>query len=142
MGSFTPHRGTHCFISISERTTHPTHGLPHPRQGHTTFHLCLKEEPHTHLMGSPNSWASSPHTGARNVPYPSQRETTNPSHGHVQLMGSLSGRLSHSVSWWMSHAIVIINTNKLPTRSVFDLKLGLSFNCQARVCCCFMTTNC
>jgi hypothetical protein len=32
--------------------------------------------------------------------------------------------------------------NKLPTRSVFDLKLALSFNCQTRVCCCFITTNC
>jgi hypothetical protein len=32
--------------------------------------------------------------------------------------------------------------NKLPTRSVFDLKLALSFNCQTRVCCCFITANC
>jgi hypothetical protein len=109
MGSFTPHRGTHRFISVSERTTHPTHGLPHPTQGHTTFHLRLREEPHTHLMGTPNSWASSPHTGAHNVPSPSQRGTTHPSHGHTQLMGSLSGRLTQSVSWRMSHAAVIIN---------------------------------
>jgi hypothetical protein len=32
--------------------------------------------------------------------------------------------------------------NKLPTRSIFDLKLALSFNCQIRVCCCFITTKC
>jgi hypothetical protein len=32
--------------------------------------------------------------------------------------------------------------NKLPTRSVFDLKLALSFNCQTKVCCCFITANC
>jgi hypothetical protein len=32
--------------------------------------------------------------------------------------------------------------NKLPTRFVFDFKLALSFNCQTRVCCCFITTNC
>jgi hypothetical protein len=32
--------------------------------------------------------------------------------------------------------------NRLPTRSVFDLKLALSFNCQTRVCCCFITENC
>jgi hypothetical protein len=32
--------------------------------------------------------------------------------------------------------------NKLPTRSVFDLKLALSFNCQTRICCYFITTNC
>jgi hypothetical protein len=102
-------RPVHRFISVSERTTHPTHGLPHPTQGHTTFHLRLREEPHTHLMGTPNSWASSPHTGAHNVPSPSQRGTTHPSHGHTQLMGSLSGRLTQSVSWRMSHAAVIIN---------------------------------
>jgi hypothetical protein len=79
MGSFTPHRGTHRFISndtpiswassllrgtqrsisVSERTTHPSHG---------------------HL----------PYTGAHNVPSPSQRGTTHPSHGHTQLMGFLT----------------------------------------------------
>ena len=32
--------------------------------------------------------------------------------------------------------------NKLETRSVFDFKLVLSFNCQTRVCCYFITTNC
>jgi hypothetical protein len=32
--------------------------------------------------------------------------------------------------------------NKLPTRSIFDLKLALSFNYQIRVCCCFITANC
>jgi hypothetical protein len=102
MGSFTPHRGTHRFISndtpiswessllrgtqrsisVSERTTHPSHG---------------------HL----------PYTGAHNVPSPSQRGTTHPSHGHTQLMGSLTGRLTQSVSWRMSHASVIINTQHI-----------------------------
>jgi hypothetical protein len=114
MGSFTPHRGTHCFISndtpiswacsllrgtqrsifVLERMTHPAHGhLPYtgahnvpspsqrerhtelmgifPTQGHTTFHLRLREEQHTHLMGTPISWA-------------------HPTHG-------LSHRLTHSV---------------------------------------------
>jgi hypothetical protein len=41
------------------RTTLPTHGLPHPVHGHTTFLLHLREEPHIHLMGTPNSWAFS-----------------------------------------------------------------------------------
>jgi hypothetical protein len=65
MGFFTPHRGTQRSISVSERNdtpiswAHPTHGLPHPTQGHTTFHLRLREEQHTHLMGTPNSWALS-----------------------------------------------------------------------------------
>jgi hypothetical protein len=106
MGSFTPHRGTHrfisndtpiswassllrgtqCFISVLERTTHPTHG---------------------HL----------PYTGAHNVPSSSQRGTTHPSHGHTQLMGSLRGRLTQSVSWRMSHAAVIINNNIMISES-------------------------
>jgi hypothetical protein len=60
MGSFTPHRHTCGFISVSERTTHPTHGLPHP------------------------------HTGTHSVPSPSHRGTTHPSHGHTQLMGFLT----------------------------------------------------
>jgi hypothetical protein len=50
----------------------------------TSFHLRLREN------DTPNSWASSPHTGAHNVPSPSQRGTTHPSHGHTQLMGFLT----------------------------------------------------
>jgi hypothetical protein len=89
-------RKIHRFIFVSERTPHPTHGLPHPTQGHIMFYLCLREEPHTHLMGTPNSWASSPHTGAHNVPSSSQRNNTpiswaHPTHG-------LSLRPTHSVS--------------------------------------------
>jgi hypothetical protein len=88
-GLLHPSQGTHRFISVSKRTTHPAHGHL-PSQGHTTFHLRLREERHTHLMGTPNSWASSPHTGAHNIPSPSQRGTTHPSHGHTQLMGFLT----------------------------------------------------
>jgi hypothetical protein len=57
MGFLTPHRGTQRSISVSKRNytpilwAHPTHGLPHLTQGHTTFHFRLKEEQHTHLMG-------------------------------------------------------------------------------------------
>jgi hypothetical protein len=75
------------FHLVSERTTHPTHGIPHPTQGHTTFHLCLREEPHTHLMGTPNSWASSPHTrGTQRSISVSERNNTpiswaHPTHG-------------------------------------------------------------
>jgi hypothetical protein len=56
MGILTPHRGIHI---VSSQTTHPSHGHPHPTQGHTTSHLNLREERHTHLMGTPNSWALS-----------------------------------------------------------------------------------
>jgi hypothetical protein len=70
-------------VPTSQRERHTTHGLPHPAQGHTVFHLRLREEPHTHLMGTPNSWASSPHTTAHNIPVPSpsQRGTKHPTHG-------------------------------------------------------------
>jgi hypothetical protein len=50
----------------------------------TLFHLRLREN------DTPNSWASSPHTVAHNVPSLSQRGTTHPSHGHTQLMGFLT----------------------------------------------------
>jgi hypothetical protein len=53
-----PYTRAHNIPSLSQRgTTHPTHGLP--TQGHTTFHFRLREEPHTHLMGTPKSWALS-----------------------------------------------------------------------------------
>jgi hypothetical protein len=61
----SPHTGAHSVPSPSQRGTTPiswahlTHGLPHPTQGHTTFILRLREEQHTHLMGTPNSWALS-----------------------------------------------------------------------------------
>jgi hypothetical protein len=105
----SPLTGVHIISSPSQRERHTQLMGIFPSQGHTTFHLCLREERHTHLMGTPNSWASSPHTGAHNIPSPSQRGTTHPSHGHTQLMGSLTGLLTQSVSWRMSHAAVIIN---------------------------------
>jgi hypothetical protein len=52
----SPLKGVHNTPSPSQRgTTHPTHGIPHPTQGHTTF-LHLREEPHTKIMGKTNSW--------------------------------------------------------------------------------------
>jgi hypothetical protein len=73
-------RPTQRSSSVSDRNHTPNSWASSPHTGHTTFLLCLREEPHTHLMGTPNSWAS------------------------------LSGRLTQSVSWRMSHATVIINT--------------------------------
>jgi hypothetical protein len=51
-------------------------------------------------MGTPNSWASSLHIGAPNIPSPSQRGTTHPSNGHTQLMGFLTPHrgTQHSIS--------------------------------------------
>jgi hypothetical protein len=58
----SPLTGVHNIPSPSQReTTHPTHGLPHPTRGHSTFLLHLIEEPHTQFMGTPNSWAHPTH---------------------------------------------------------------------------------
>jgi hypothetical protein len=79
------HRGDQYIISSpSQRERHTQlMGFLTP-QGHTTFHLCLREEPHTQLMGF-----LTPHR-AHNIPSLSQRGTTHPSHGHTQLMGFLT----------------------------------------------------
>jgi hypothetical protein len=63
----------------------------------------------THI-DTPISWVSLPHTRAHSVPSQSQRGTTHPSHGHTQLMGSLTGQITQFVSWRMSHKVVIIKT--------------------------------
>ena len=73
MGTFTPHMGTHRFISNNtpiswefsphtgaHTSTRPSHGHPYPTQGHT--------HRHTHLMGILT------HTGAPT--------SIRPSHGH------------------------------------------------------------
>jgi hypothetical protein len=98
----SPHRGTQHSISVSERN-HTPNSWASLHRG-TQHSISVSERNHT-----PNSWASSPLTQGHNVPSLSQRGTTHPSHGHTQLMGSLSGRLTQSVSWRMSHAAVIIN---------------------------------
>jgi hypothetical protein len=71
-------------LSAQRRTLSPSHGLLHPSQGYTSFHLCLREN------DTPNSWDSSPHTGAHNIPSLSQRGTTHSSHGYTQLTGFLT----------------------------------------------------
>jgi hypothetical protein len=106
-----PYTGEHNIPSLSQRgTTHPAHGLHHLTQGHNVPSPSQRgtthpSHGHTQLMGF-----LTPHRGTHNVPSSSQRGTTHPSHGHTQIMGSLSGRLTQSMSWRMSHIAVIINT--------------------------------
>jgi hypothetical protein len=76
LGTFTPHMGTHPLISIQRGTTHPSHGHPHPTQGHTSFHLSLERN------DTPISWASSSHTGAHIVSSQSREER------HTHHMGT------------------------------------------------------
>jgi hypothetical protein len=86
-------------LSAQRRTVNPSHGLLHPSQGYTTFHLRLREEPHTQLMGF-----LTPHRGTQRSFSISERNHTPNSWAFSQ------GFLTQSVSWRMSHAAVIINT--------------------------------
>jgi hypothetical protein len=88
-------------------------------QGHIAFHLCLREERHTHLMGTPNSWASSPHTGAHIVPSMSQRGTTHPSHG-------LSHKLTHSVCVLEDVSRSCNHQHSLSAREAFSIRPSLA----------------
>jgi hypothetical protein len=95
MGSFTPHKGTHCFISISERTTHPTHGhLPFTRTHiiPSPSHRGMTHPSHGHnqLMGF-----LTPHRGTQQSIFVSKRNNTpiswaHPNHG-------ISHRPTHSI---------------------------------------------
>jgi hypothetical protein len=103
---YTKETSTSFHLHLRENDT-PNSWASSPRIGaHSVPSSYQREEPHTHLMrlhpthGTPNS---SPHTTAHNVPSLSQRGTTHPYHGHTQLMGFLTGRLTQSVSWRMSH---------------------------------------
>jgi hypothetical protein len=97
----SPHRGTQHSIYVSEKNHTPSSWASSPHKG-TQHSISVLEMNHTHGLPHP--------THGNNVPSPSQRETTHPSHGHTQLMGSISGRITQSVSWRMSHVVVIINT--------------------------------
>jgi hypothetical protein len=74
-------RPIHHFISVSERTTHPTHGIPHTRAHNI---------PSLSQRGTTHPPHGLPHTRAHNVPSPSQRGTTHLSHGNTQHMGFLT----------------------------------------------------
>jgi hypothetical protein len=86
---------------------HPTHGLfhmftcaqPHARPTQQIFFLTAL---HRRIIWSiistlcreennkPMTWAPSPLTVVHNIPSPSERGTTHPTHGYTQLMGFLT----------------------------------------------------
>jgi hypothetical protein len=78
------HRGDQYIISSPSQRERHTQLMGFPPHRGTQHSISVSERNHT-----PNSWASSPHTGAHNIPSPSQRGT-HPSHGHTQLMGFLT----------------------------------------------------
>jgi hypothetical protein len=93
-------------------------------ENNTSFHLHLREN------DTPNSWASSPHTGAHNIPSPSQRGTTHPSHGHTPHRGtqcsfSVSERNNTPMSW--AHPTYGLSLR--PIQSVYVLE-DVSCNCN------------
>jgi hypothetical protein len=113
-----PHTGAHNIPSPSQRgTTHPTHGIPY-----TGAHNI----PSPSQRGTTHPTHGLHHlTQGHNIPSLSQRGTTHPSHGHTQLMGSLSGRLTQSVSWRMSHASCN-HQHSLSAREAFSTRPSLS----------------
>jgi hypothetical protein len=80
---YAQRRPIHCFISVSERTTHPTHGIPHPTGAHNIPSPSQRRTTHPdHGLPHP--------TEAHNIPSSSQRGTTHKAHG-------LSLKSTHSV---------------------------------------------
>jgi hypothetical protein len=101
MGTFTPHRGTHRFISNDT----PISWASSPHRG-------------THI-DTPISWESSPHIGAHIVPSQSQRGTTHPSHG-------LSHRPTHSVCVLEDVSRSCNHQHSLSARETFSSRPSLS----------------
>jgi hypothetical protein len=96
-------------ISLSPQENHPEYHLKPDstesiRQETTCHDNSVQSLTYTHHMGT-----FTPHRGTHHI-ISVQRGTIHPSHGHTQHMGSLTGRLTQSVSWRMSHEAVIINT--------------------------------
>jgi hypothetical protein len=121
----TPHTGAHSVPSQSQRgTTHPSHGHPHPTEGHTHCFISVSERKDT-----PNSWASSPQTGAYTWFHLSLREEH-----HTHLMGiPNSWALSQVVSLSLRGERVLEDVSRscnhqysLSTREAFSTKPSLS----------------
>jgi hypothetical protein len=89
-------------LSAQRRTVNPSHGLLHPSQGYTTFHLHLREEPHTQLMGF-----LTPHRGTQRSFSVSERNHTpnswaHPTHG-ISLRSTYSVCVLEDVSRSCNH---------------------------------------
>ena len=80
---------TNTSFHLCLRTIHPTHGLPH---------IGAQNIPSLSQRGTTHPAHGLPYTRAHYIPSPSYKGTTHPSHGHTQLMGSLTSRLTQSVS--------------------------------------------
>jgi hypothetical protein len=125
-------------LSTQRRTINSSHGLLHPAQGYTSFHL----KRHTHLMGiflsqvyttfhlcfkendTPNSWASSLHRGTHRSISVSERNDTpiswaHPTHG-------LFLRLTHSVCVLEDVLRSCNHQHSLSTREAFSITPSLT----------------
>ena len=114
-------RGTSTCAQPQERPTQQIYISLSPQENHLEYHLkpdstestrqettrhnnSVQSLTHTHHMG-----IFTPHRGTHHFILV-HRGMTYPYHGHTQHMGSLTGRITQSVSWRMSHEVVIINT--------------------------------
>jgi hypothetical protein len=107
-------------LSAQRRTVNPSHGLLHPSQGYTTFHLCLREEPHTQLMGF-----LTPHRGTQRSFSISERNHTpsswaHPTHG-LSLRPTYSVCVLEDVSRSCNHQ------HSLSAREAFSIRPNLSW---------------
>jgi hypothetical protein len=131
MGSFTPHKGTHRFISNDT----PISWASSLFQWHTTFHLRLREN------DTPNSWASSLHRGIQCSTSISERNYSpisweHPTHGlslkptpSVCVPEDVSHNCNHQHSLSAREAFSVENPGPISKTSwsVFDQAKSLSF---------------
>jgi hypothetical protein len=115
-------------LSAQRRTVNPSHGLLHPSQGYTTFHLRLREEPHTQLMGF-----LTPHRGTQRSFSVSERNHTpnswaHPTHGlHPTQGNTTSLRSTHSVCVLEDVSRSCNHQHSLSAREAFSTRPSLSW---------------
>jgi hypothetical protein len=131
MGSFTPHRGTHRFISILERMTHPYHGNLPFTGIHIIPSLSQRGTTHPHHGNTQLMGFLTPHKATQHSISVSERNNTpisweHPTHG-------LSHRSNHSVcvledvSHNYNHQHSLSAKEAFSTRSSFSCKYSNFF---------------
>jgi hypothetical protein len=125
---------------LSLRMMHPTHGIFHTftcaqRQAQPTQQIFFLTALHRRIISTlcteenskPITWAPSPLTGVHDIPSPSERGTTHPTHGHTQLMGFLTPHRGTQCSFSVSERNHTLNSWAHPTH-------GLSLRPTYSVC--------
>jgi hypothetical protein len=138
MGSFTPHRGTHHFISVSERMTHPTHGHLPFTGTHNVPSLSQRGMTHpshgnTQLMGF-----LTPHRGTQHSISVSERNNTpiswalsHPTHG---LSHATESSQSLSAGGCLTGQVSVLIINGLVKISAIFSWVGRYCTCTSFLC--------